>query len=80
MYFDGELEIEMRSPIHPERMLWSFAKNSDRESYVEKIVAEQMFKTYDHTMSPLCITRGKCDCVFCVKNTTFRVAQQCRGH
>ena len=59
MFFIGELENEIREEKKSERMLWSFKKNNDAEKYMENVVSEQMFATYDHIPSPTCSAHGK---------------------
>ena len=74
MYFNEELELEIRNPDQPRRMAWNFTKNSDREVHVEKIVAEYL--QHIITMSPSCISRGKLNSNFpilCVHKFKFNI-------
>ena len=59
MYYIGELESEAREPTHPHRILeWTFTSDSDRDKYMQLVVAEQSTKKYAHTPSETCKARG----------------------
>ena len=58
MYYNGEVEAEMRDHMYPERMSWVFTKDADREIFMEKIYDERTKTMYAHNPSPLCPQKG----------------------
>lgn len=55
MFYNGELENEMR--LSPDRIMWRFQVDDDREKYLREITSEN--KTYKHAPSDGCKKRGK---------------------
>lgn len=48
MFFTRELENEVRDAgRNPDKMCWTFTKNNDTEKYMDNVVSQQMFTTYD---------------------------------
>lgn len=46
MFYNGELEIEARRADYPDSATWTFGLNSDRNEYLEYVVATRSVELY----------------------------------
>jgi hypothetical protein len=59
MFFQAELEDEMRRPTCEDRLDWTFFMDGDREKYLEMVLSESSQQRYHHTPVSGCKERGK---------------------
>lgn len=58
MFYNGEVEVELRDNLYTERRQWVFHVNEDREKHIKAIIAQHSSSIYEHTPSPKCAERG----------------------
>ena len=58
MFYNGELEKEIRSPVAPERLSWAFKLDCDREMFMQKLEEERAQTVYTHSPSEECLQKG----------------------
>ena len=55
MFFNSEMETEVRAKSH--RLQWTWICNGDRESFMNKIIDDEA-ALYNHSQTPDCVEKG----------------------
>ena len=58
MFYNAELEYELREPTKPHRMKWSFKADAQRDEYIKKITDEAASSVYHHQQADKCTEKG----------------------
>ena len=58
MFYNAELEYEMREPTKPHQMKWSFKTDAQRDEYIKEITDEAASSVYHHQQADKCTVKG----------------------